>query len=297
LYIGGAGLARGYLGHPESTAERFVPHTFHTEPGARLYKTHDLARHLPNGEIEYLERIDHLVKVRGFRVELREIEAILARHPAVREAVVLARDAERTPGNKRLVAYFVPQSGMTATTRELRSFLEEHLPRYMLPSAYVSLAEFPLTPTRKLDRRALPAPEPARPDLEAAYVAPRTEVERTISAVWQDVLQIEQVGIHDNFFDLGGHSLLMVQVHSRLLLALQREISIVELFKYPTIYSLAKHLSQAQSEQPSFQESQARAQKQREALQRQKQRMAGRATQKRAPMPGAIYAVEENVYD
>lgn len=375
LHIGGAGLARGYLNRPETTAERFIPNPYSNVPGERLYKTGDLARYLPDGNIEFLGRIDSQVKIRGFRIELAEIEALLWQHPDVREAAVVAR--EDVPGDKRLVAYAVsghtperipfhseclavfdgsytaqlhtedistggvcvvgvpeiaagqavrlrlqlPDSveeqwwegrvawcegqragiefhlapperallgksvGYLLETRgflkvwqrtaagSLRSFLKEKLPEYMVPSSFVFLNALPLTPNGKVDRKALPAPCVLRPELEATYVAPQTALEQTIATVWQQVLHIKSVGLHDSFFDLGGHSLRMAQIHSKLREVLNTDVSMVDLFKYPTVSSLAKYLSQEPSQDSSLQSSRDRAKKQKEAMNRQKQRM------------------------
>jgi acyl-coenzyme A synthetase/AMP-(fatty) acid ligase/acyl carrier protein len=242
LYIGGDCLARGYLNRPDLTAEKFIPDQFSDQPGARLYRTGDLARHLPDGQVEFLGRADQQVKIRGFRVELGEIEAELGHHPGVREVVVALR--EETHDDRRLVAYVVPAGTEAPTAGELRAHLQGVLPEYMLPTAFVTLDELPLTPNGKVDRCALPAPEGLRPQLAAAYVAPQTETESVISAIWQDVLQIEKVGIHDNFFDLGGHSLLMVRVNRRLREEFDREVSMIDLFRYPTVSALAEFLSQ-----------------------------------------------------
>ncbi|BAY60048.1 amino acid adenylation domain-containing protein [Calothrix brevissima NIES-22] len=241
LYIGGAGLARGYLNRPDLTAEKFIPHPFSPEPGARLYKTGDLVRYLANKTIEFLGRIDDQVKIRGFRIELSEIELALLQHPTVKEVVLQAR--EDIPGDRRLVAYVVPQPGQKPSVSDLRAFLQERLPNFMLPSAFVLLEALPVLPNGKLNRRALPIPEHQQIELAASYVAPRTELERTIAHIWQEVLQVEKVGLHDNFFDLGGHSLLMIQVHDRLRKTLDRDVSIIEMFKYSTVSLLAKHLS------------------------------------------------------
>lgn len=268
MYISGDGLARGYLNRPELTAEKFIPNPFSSQPGVLFYKTGDLARYLPNGEIEYLGRIDHQVKIRGFRIELGEIESILSQHSAVREVVVLAR--EEQSGDKQLVAYIVPEQEQTPTTSELRNYLKEQLPEYMVPSVFMLLKVMPLTPNGKVDRLALPAPDGLRPSLAATYEAPRSEMERAITTIWQEVLNLEKVGVNDNFFDLGGHSLLMVQVHQRLLESLKQDISLVEMFEYPTISALAKSLSQ-QQEESLFQHLDDRVKKQRAARQRQKQ--------------------------
>ncbi|MFN6571976.1 amino acid adenylation domain-containing protein [Dendronalium sp. ChiSLP03b] len=249
LHIGGEGLARGYLNRPELTVEKFIPNPFSEQPGTRLYKTGDLTRYLPNGEIEYLGRIDYQVKIRGFRIELGEIEASISQHPAVREVVATA-DAQS------LVAYVVPHAEQTLTITELWGFLEPKLPNYMLPTAFMMLEALPLTPNGKVDRKALRAPDTVRPQLQAIYQPPQTEVEQTIADIWQRVLQVEDIGIHDNFFELGGHSLLLVQVHSKLQKTFQRDFSMIEMFQYPTINHLAKYLIQESSEQPFTQHSQ-----------------------------------------
>ncbi len=211
LYIGGVGVARGYFNRPELTAEKFVPDPFSNDPGARLFKTADLARYGPGGAIEFLGRIDHQVKIRGFRIELGEIEVVLAQHPAVKEVVVLAR--EDTPGNKRLVAYLVPSPGVAdPPVEELRAYLKEKLPHYMIPAAFVFLEALPLMPNGKINRRALPAPDLTRPQLETTFVAPRNHAEEVLAKIWTQVLGIDKVGIHDNFFDLGGASIQSLQI-------------------------------------------------------------------------------------
>jgi len=242
LHIGGASLARGYLNRSDLTKEKFIPNPFSDEPNSRLYKTGDLARYLPDGNIEYLGRIDNQVKIRGFRIELGEIEAVLAQYPAVREVVSIVREDQ--PGNKRIVAYSVPQEGSVLTSDELRDFLKAKLPNYMVPSVFVILEALPLTPNGKVNRHALPVPEEVDSPLENDSIMPQTDVERSIAAVWQEVLHIDQMGIHNNFFDLGGHSLLIAQVQSKLQDIFAQEISLVELFEYPTIHALAQHLTQ-----------------------------------------------------
>ncbi len=242
LYIGGAGLARGYLNRPELTAEKFIPNPFSSEPGARLYKTGDLVRYCPDGNLEFLGRIDHQVKVRGFRIELGEIETVLRKHPALKETMVMAR--EDTPGDRRLVAYVVPEEE-PSPAGELRRFLKEKLPEYMVPSAFVTLEALPLTPNGKVDRGALPSPDWTRPELERAFVAPRTPVEEVLSGIWAQVLGVEQIGVHDNFFELGGHSLLAIQLVSRLREAFQVELPLRDLFKSPTIAALAASVEAA----------------------------------------------------
>lgn len=244
LYIGGDGVARGYLNRPDLTAEKFVPNPLSNNPGARLYQTGDLARHLPDGNIEFLRRIDHQVKIRGFRIELGEIEAALGEHPAVREAVVLAR--EDTPGDKRLVAYVVAKQKPVSLITELRSSLRSKLPEYMVPSAFVFLDALPLTSNGKIDRRNLPRPDQSRPELESSFVAPRTPVEELIAQIWAEVLKLDQVGIHDNFFELGGHSLLLTQVASRIQQAFQVLLPLRILFEAPTIADLSAAIAAAQ---------------------------------------------------
>lgn len=248
LHIGGEGVARGYFDRPDLTAEKFVPDSFGPEGGGRLYKTGDLAAFLPDGRINFLSRIDHQVKIRGVRIELGEIESVLRLHPAVREVVVVVR--EDSPSDMRLVAYLVAEREQGGTTSEWRRFLEERLPESMVPSAFILLESMPLTPNGKVDRRALPAPGQTRPVLDDAYVAPRTELERTIAGIWQDALQVDNVGMNDNYFDLGGHSLLMIQVHARLQQVLTREISLVDLFDHPNINSLARYLSLHEEQEP-----------------------------------------------
>ena len=239
LYIGGEGLARGYLNRPELTAERFIPHPFSNQPGTRLYKTGDLARYLPDAKIEFLGRIDQQVKLRGFRIELGEIEAVLSQHPAVRQNVVILR--EDVPGDQRLVVYCVPQQ-QAPTVNDLRQFLQEKLPEYMMPSAFVLLESLPLTPNGKVDRRALPSPDPTRRELEETFVAARTPVEEVLAGIWTEVLRVEQVGVDDNFFELGGHSLLATQVISRLRTTLAVELPLRSLFEHPTVARLAEKI-------------------------------------------------------
>ncbi|HMB71008.1 MAG TPA: phosphopantetheine-binding protein, partial [bacterium] len=214
VYIGGDGVAHGYFKRPDLTAERFLPDPFGDRPGARLYRTGDIGRRLPDGDIQILGRTDHQVKVRGFRIELGEIEATLARHATVHEAVALAR--EDTPGDVRLVAYVVPENGAAPDAGELRRHAAETLPDYMVPSAWVPLETMPRTPNGKVDRRALPAPDGTRADLGRDFVAPRTPVEETVAEIWQSVLEVDRVGVRDNFFDLGGHSLLLMPVIDQL---------------------------------------------------------------------------------
>ena len=239
MYVSGAGVARGYLNRPDLTAERFISHPFSEKKEARLYKTGDLARYLPNGDIEYLGRIDTQVKVRGFRIELGEIEAQLDRHPAVRESSVLLR--EDAPGDKRLIAYIVANSETTLTTGELHVFLKEKLPDYMVPAAFVLLEALPLTLNGKVDRRSLPEPDTARPDLAEAFVGPGTAEEKALAEIWEKILGVEKVGIRDNFFALGGDSIRSIQVQS---LAKKQGLrfSLQQLFQYPTIEAIVREL-------------------------------------------------------
>ncbi|WP_397324696.1 amino acid adenylation domain-containing protein [Nostoc sp. 2RC] len=243
IFIGGECLAQGYLNNPELTERKFVTNPFVSPPEGsvreRIYATGDVGRYLPDGNIEYLGRRDNQVKIRGFRIEPGEIEAVLETHPQVRSTVVIA-EADN-PNFKRLIAYIVPQVHPPITS-ELRSFLKQKLPDYMVPSAFVFLKALPVNPNGKVDRRALPKPEPTLLD-EANYVMPKTEVEKIIAEVWQKALQVEKVGICDNFFELGGHSLLLVQINQQLQTALSSELSILDMFKYPTIQTLSQYLS------------------------------------------------------
>ena len=234
VYIAGAGVARGYLNRPELTDERFILHSFDEQQKAvRLYKSGDRARRLSNGDFEYLGRVDNQVKIRGFRIEVGEIEAVLNQHPAVREVAVVAR--ENRAGENQLVAYIVLRQQVTTTVSDLRSFMKAKLPDYMTPAAFVLLDLIPLTPNGKVDRRALPEPDPGRPELEQAFVAPQNDFENSIATVWRDALHLDKVGIHDNFFDLGGHSLLLVQLHSHVQKLVGRDLSLIEMFEHPTV--------------------------------------------------------------
>jgi amino acid adenylation domain-containing protein len=238
LHIGGAGVARGYLNRPELTAEKFIPDPFSAVPGARMYKTGDLARYRPDGNIEFLGRADHQVKIRGFRIELGEIEAALGQHPAVREAVVVAR--EDAPGEKRLVAYVVADS----TADELRRFVKDKLPEYMVPAVVMLLEALPVTPNGKVDRRALPAPDRFRPELDKAFVAPRDDLELQLAQIWEEVLGIRPVGVRDNFFELGGHSLLAVRLFALIEKRLGKKLPLTAVFQGATVEHLAVVLRQ-----------------------------------------------------
>jgi amino acid adenylation domain-containing protein/non-ribosomal peptide synthase protein (TIGR01720 family) len=272
VYIGGEGIGQGYLGHAELTAERFVANPFGN--GQRMYRTGDLARSRFDGALEFLDRIDHQVKVRGFRIELGEIEAALRQYPTLREAVVLA--PKDKSGNVRLVAYFVPTEETKIDLESLRGFLQKKLPDNMVPSVFVKLAALPLTPSGKIDRHALPEPEGGRPELTAIYIAPQTRLEQTIASVWREVLSLDKVGLQDNFFDLGGHSLLLIQVNSELERLLGRQLSPVDLFEYPTVGSLAKFLSDQPETTQSGDQSEQRERGKGRLKQRLRQRQEAR---------------------
>ncbi|NER22034.1 MAG: amino acid adenylation domain-containing protein, partial [Symploca sp. SIO1C2] len=246
MYVGGAGVTRGYLNRDELTTQRFISSPFNN---SKLYKTGDLARYLPNGELEYLGRIDNQVKIRGFRIELGEIEALLTQHPDIWETVVLVREDE--PGDKRLVAYIVPQSNSSLTSVQLRQYLKAKLPEYMVPNAFVILESLPLTDNGKINRRALPAPDLHR-ELTETYVAPRTPVEEILVQIWGQILNVEQVGINDDFFELGGHSLLATQLVSRIRNSFQVELPLRELFKAATVAQLADCIEQLKQQSPEL---------------------------------------------
>ncbi|HEY0553027.1 MAG TPA: beta-ketoacyl synthase N-terminal-like domain-containing protein, partial [Thermoanaerobaculia bacterium] len=246
LLIGGAGVARGYHGRPDLTAERFVPDPWSAEPGGRLYRTGDLVRFRASGDLEYLGRIDHQVKVRGFRIEPGEVEAALLSHPGVRQAVVAARGEG---SDRRLVAWLIPEDAPPAIA-ELREHLRRTLPEYMIPAAYQVMEAFPRTASGKVDRRILPTPGGTREAASgAAYADPRDGLERSLAGIWREVLKVDRVGVDDNFFDLGGHSLLAAQVHARLAALLGREVALLDLFRYPTVRSLAGFLGGAAAPQ------------------------------------------------
>lgn len=238
LYIAGDGLSRGYLNRPELTAEVFVPNHFSDEPGSRLYKTGDRARRLEDGRIEFIERVDHQAKIRGYRIELGEIEGVLEQLPGVRQAVVAAREDEE--GEKRLVAYIVGDAEQLQNISDLREFVTAKLPDYMIPSAFVLMDSFPLTPNGKIDRKSLPAPEQRRPGLREGYVAPANATQELLAELWADVLHVEQVGIYDNFFELGGDSLVGTQVIIRVQELFQVELPLRILFSHATVSLLAE---------------------------------------------------------
>lgn len=245
LYIGGDGVARGYLNRPELTSERFLPDPFRNEPAARLYRTGDLARYRPDGILEYLGRIDHQVKIRGYRIELEEIESVLSEHPSVKECVVVA--IGEGVSEKRLATYIVPHAQNGIAVADLRSYLKESLPDYMVPAAFVMLASLPLTSHGKVDRKALPIPTGDRPDLEARYIAPESDLQKLLVEVWQAVLGIERIGIEDHFFDLGGASIQSLEVAARLQDA-GWSLTADLIFQFPTIAELAPQLEARRAE-------------------------------------------------
>ena len=243
IHIGGNSLATGYHNRPQLTAEKFITNPFDKSQATKLYKTGDLGRYLPDGNIEFIGRIDQQVKIRGFRIEIGEIEALVSQYPDVKENVVIAQSVPA--GDKRLVVYIVPKQESTQDTSlipQIRQFLKQKLPEYMIPAAFVLLDAFPLTPNGKIDRRALPVPDTVPSGISTAYVTPQTETEQLLAKIWQEVLQVEKVGIHDNFFELGGHSLLTIKVHTKLQKIYAQDISIVKLFQHPNISEFSKYL-------------------------------------------------------
>lgn len=239
LYIGGASLSFGYLNRPELNREKFIKNPF-AETGARLYRTGDVVRYLPSGEIEFMGRIDNQVKIRGFRIELGEIESVLSKHKLIKEVSVIVR--EDTPGNKQIVAYYVNKDRNESIGAELRNYMKEKLPSYMVPAAFIQLEQFPLTPNGKIDLKKLPKPQNDQVSTEQ-FVPPRTEMEKAIIDIWKDILKIEKVGLNDNFFDLGGHSLIITQLQNRLREKLKLEISVIDLFNFPTVGSFANYIA------------------------------------------------------
>jgi acyl carrier protein len=238
VFVGGPGLARGYHNAPALTARRFLPDPF-GEPGERIYGTGDLGRIRADGALELLGRADHQVKVRGYRIELGEIEATLTRHPAIVESVVAAFGAE-SHANRRLIAFFVARQRLGHD--ELRAFLRQRLPEYMVPNTFVQVQALPRTATRKVDRRAL-RPPATLGEARSTYSAPRTALQHTVAATWQEILNLERVGVNENFFDLGGNSLLAVRVRARLQEQLEIELPLIDLFRYPTVATLATHIA------------------------------------------------------
>ncbi len=273
LYIGGDGVVRGYHNRPELTAERFVQDPFRSDAAARMYATGDLARYRADGSIDFLGRADFQVKLRGYRIELGEIEALLNAQDGVREAVVVA--CEDTPGDKRLVAYVIPQAGQKLDSAALKEALRADLPEFMVPATYVPMSSFPLTPNKKTDRKALPAPDQVLVEPQTVYVAPTNDLEQKIAEIWQKLLNVPQVGLNDNFFDLGGHSLLTVQAHRELKAVVEKEISITDMFRFPTIRTLADYLNEdanGNGTQTAVEQSVDRAASRREAMAQRRQR-------------------------
>jgi hypothetical protein len=238
IYIGGAQLGRGYLNRPGLTAASFVPHPFASEPGQRLYRTGDVARFLAGYEIEYAGRTDQQTKIRGYRIELGEIEAVLTQHEAVREVAVIAR--EDVIGDKRIVAYVVTNAAEESPVASLRSFLQERLPDYMMPSAFVVMDTLPLTPNGKVDRNLLPMPGLNLGSREETYVEPRTPLEKILASVWSETIGVERVGVEDNFFELGGHSLLATQVLARVQEDFQVDLPLRIMFEGMTVEQMAQ---------------------------------------------------------
>lgn len=274
IYVGGSGVAQGYLNRPDLSAERFIANPFTNQAGSRLYKTGDLGRLLPDYDIEYLGRIDQQVKIRGFRIELGEIESVLNGHEGIRVSIAVVNEDEH--GDKSIIAYYVPYRNRDFDIITLKHLLREKLPSYMIPSVLIPIEEFPLTENGKLDYKALPAPDHSRPESEQTYVAPDTDMERIISKIWTQALSLEQVGTHDNFFELGGHSIMIIGVHEKISEAFDVIFEITDMFKYPTISSLSKFLGQKNVNKFSDQEISDRAQQQRTALKKQRQRIAMR---------------------
>jgi amino acid adenylation domain-containing protein len=272
LYVGGEGIARGYCRRPDITAERFIPNPFSVAAGTRLYRTGDRVCYLPDGRIKFLGRVDEQVKLRGYRIELGEIASVLRDLEGVRDVLVLVRGEEK-PGNEklgneklgyenndaRLVAYIVREAGATLSGAQLRQHVRSQLPDYMVPSGFVIMDKLPLTVNGKVDRKSLPDADRDHSDMAADYVAPRSDTEKTITGIWQELLNVKKLGIHDNFFDLGGHSLLMVQLYNKLREAFHKEIPMVELFRNPTIAMLSQYFSGDTPQSPSLQKAQNRA--------------------------------------
>jgi acyl carrier protein len=240
LYIAGKGLARGYLGRPELTAERFIPDPFAPTPGSRLYKTGDLGTLLRNGNIDFLGRNDFQLKIRGMRIELGEIQSILRRHDNIRDAVVILMGAPQ-PHDKRLVAYVVEKAAGTTSPKQLKDYLKHKLPDYMVPGDFVFMDQLPLTPSGKVNRLALPPPDSS--DSEDEYEEPQGPVEKVIAGIWEEVLGRKRVGANDNFFEIGGHSLVATQVISRVKEALRVEVALRKLFEEPTVRGLAQAIT------------------------------------------------------
>ncbi|HEY5029336.1 MAG TPA: amino acid adenylation domain-containing protein, partial [Candidatus Angelobacter sp.] len=247
LYIGGTGLARGYLGQVELTAQRFVANPFSATPGERLYRTGDLARYLPDGNLEFLGRIDDQVKISGHRIEPGEVEEVIQSHPAVQQVVVVVGEEKDI---RQLIAYIVPRTGQAINAFDLKRHVRQKLPEPMVPASIVEIKELPLMASGKIDRKRLPKPESIKSGVVESDKAPRTEVERFIAEIWKEHLQVTNIGVEDNFFDLGGHSLLILSIHERLAVRFNDRITVIDLFSYPSIATLAKYLEQPQDDSP-----------------------------------------------
>jgi len=284
LHIGGIQVARGYLKRTELTAEKFIPDPFTADPNGRLYKTGDLARYLPDRSIEYLGRTDFQVKIRGLRIELGEIEARVTEFPGVNQCIVLLR--EDRPENKLLVAYLSAEPERMISIADLRGHLSSILPDYMVPQHFVVLDSIPLSPNGKADRRALPEPKIDRID-DTSYVAPRNKTEQGIADIWKDLLKINRVGVNDSFFDLGGHSLLLVKMHRRLKADFAGRLTIVDLFQYPTVAALAAFMNHESNAVISLEKTRAIASKQRASL--RKKRRAVQSAARKDLVSGKVY--------
>ncbi len=276
LFISGPGLARGYLNRQDLTSEKFIPNPFESKDGvySRLYRTGDLVRFLPDGNLEFLGRIDYQVKVRGFRIELGEIENVLQSHPKIKQTAVIAKTVN---GDTRLIAYYVPKDQQEITPIELKNHILEHLPDYMVPSAFVKLDQLPLTVNGKIDRKRLPDPELRQ---NRQLVKPGSEIERKLADIWKQVLKVNDISVNDNFFELGGHSLGIVQVQGKIKEVFDKELNVVDMFKYPTIRALATFLGEGDNGKEKLKKVQTRAGKQREATRLQQQRMMQRRKKK-----------------
>ncbi len=264
LYIAGIGLARGYLNRSDLTAERFVPDPFSNQPGARMYRTGDLVRLLKDGNLEFIDRVDEQIKIRGYRVELGEIESVIESSEQVKDAVVVAK---KVGMDVRIVAYVIPEGEFDESA--LRTFLKQHIPDFMIPAHFVALQKFPLTANGKVDKRALPEPEASSEKRQ--IVRPGTNLERKLANIWKDVLQVDDISIYDSFFDLGGHSLGVIQIQGRVKEELDLDLDVVDIFKYPTIHGLAQYLENKEAQNQELAKSKARASRQREATSRMQQ--------------------------
>ncbi|RKG98940.1 hypothetical protein D7V97_32325 [Corallococcus sp. CA053C] len=273
LFVGGPGVARGYLGRPDLTAERFVPHPFASSPGERLYRTGDRVRWLPSGSLEFLGRLDSQVKLRGFRIEPAEVSALLREHPSVLDAFTLLR--EDAPGLQRLVAYVVPREH-EIDTAALRAFLRERLPEHMVPAAFVRLDALPLSSHGKVDSKALPAPDDTHVGSGQPYLEPQGQLERTLATLWTELLGLQRVGRNERFFDVGGNSMSIIRLQARVRTELGLNVALPVLFQYPTIAGLAEHLSRT-GDSPKLESSQERGEGRKERMDQQRElRLANR---------------------